>query len=152
MARKTKKEIVNAVSKIEDLIKTRQILAYSERDLSELTGLTEKTVRKHLKTLKMEIGSRSIEMISQSFVDDLHEMMHDIRHFWRKAKDEKEEKQIMYYTEKMFKAWERFAALLETFGLKPKAIENVNIQADITQRSFNIQIIDDRSKVIDVEE
>lgn len=140
MARKTKGEIELAVSTLEELFKSRQILSYSEADLAKLVGMTEKTVRKHLNELKGEVGSRTIENITQTFIDDLDMMMTDIRYYWKEAKKEHDEKQIMYYTDKLFKAWERFADLLERFGIKEKVADKVNLTGEVKTVSINISM------------
>lgn len=91
MAGKTKGEIQKAVDTLEDLFKSRRILDYSERDLAELVGMSEKTIRGHLNSIKSKVGSRTIDNITQTFIDDLDMMMTDLRYYWKQAKLEENE-------------------------------------------------------------
>lgn len=152
MARKTKGEVGKAVSQLEELFKTRKILDYSERDLAELVGLTEKTVRSHLNSIKSKVGSRTIDSITQTFIDDLDIMMTDLRYYWKQAKEQEDEKRILFYTNRMFKAWDQFADLLERFGIKQKVADKMDLTAEVTSKSISIQIIDDRSQIKQIEQ
>jgi len=46
--------------------------------------------------------------------------------------------------ELLLRAMDKFTDFLESFGIKQKVAENINLSADITQKSLSIQIIDDR--------
>lgn len=150
MAGKTKGEIEIVVSKLQDLVKSRAILDYSEEDLSVLLGMTEKTIRGHLKSIRAKVGSRTIDSITQTFIDDLDVMMTDLRHYWKLARKAEDEKQILFYTNRMFKAWEQFADLLERFGIKPKAVERLDLTGKVETVSISINM--DLSDVQGVQE
>jgi len=141
MARLNKELIEKEVDRLKEMVQTGEIMRYSERDLEKQFKLTRKTLRKHLTNIKQEIGSRDIKIISLRLINILDEIMSDIEKYWRLAKENEDEKAMMYYSKQMFYAIEKFTDFLERFGIKPKAQENINLQADITQRSIQINYI-----------
>lgn len=144
MANKSTKVIQQEVDKLKEMVKTGEILKYSERDLEEHIDLTRKTLRKHLNIIKQEIGSRDIKVITLRLIDILEEIMGDIEKYWRKARREGDEQKMMYYGEKMFKALEKFTDFLERFGIKPKIADKVEIQST----NINIDILAESEKIL----
>lgn len=141
MARLSKEIIAQEVDRLRNMVQTGEIIRYSERDLEKQFKFTRNTLRKHLRIIKAEIGTRDIKVISLRLIDILDEIMQDIEKFWRLAKDNEDEKKMMYYSKQMFLAIEKFTDFLERFGIKPKAQENINVQADITQRSLVVEVV-----------
>lgn len=147
MARKTEGEIVLLTEELRSLVKSGEILRYSEQDLEKKLKWTRKSIRKHLKEIKQEIGTRDIKVISLNLMNILEEIMQDLEKYWRKAKEEEDERKIMYYMKQMFFAIEKFTDFLERFGIKQKVADKIDLQADITHKQFTIQIIDDRRQI-----
>ena len=138
MARKTKEEMSIAIDELGKLVKSGEILYYTESDLSQKLNLTEKTIRKHLNHIKTEVGNQSIKAITMKFMEHMNEIMKDIEYYWLQAKKEKDEKKIMYYSKKVTDAWYSFADLLEKFGIKPKATENINLKQETVSLNINL--------------
>ena len=141
MARLSNEVIAEEVDKLRLLVKSGEILKYSERDLEKQVKFTRNTLRKHLREIKEEIGTRDIQVISIRLMNILDTMMLDIEKFWEKAREEGDEAKVIYYTKQMFFAIEKFTDFLERFGIKDKVAEKMDIQADITQRSLNIEVV-----------
>ena len=146
MARKPKGEIQKAINELQELVKSRQILDYSEEDLSKRLGLTEKTIRKHLKLIRVETGSRTIDAITQTFLNDFDSIMNEIKKQFNIARKENNGARIMYYTNQLSKAWVTFADLLERFGIKPKIADKIELQGVIVHA--NIDISEESQKIM----
>jgi len=131
MARKTKQERIICINELRSLVESGEILNYTERDLEKKLKWTRKSLRKHLVDIKSEIGNRSIKVITLNFVEIMDTMMDDVKLLWLKAREQGDEKKIIFYTNQMFKSWERFADLLERFGIKEKVPEKHEIKAGI---------------------
>jgi len=99
-----------------------------------------------LSNIKAEIGTRDIKVISLRLITILDEIMQDIEKYWRLARENEDEKKMIYYSKQMFIAIEKFTDFLERFGIKQKVADKVEL--DVTERSVQIQIIDDRSKAL----
>jgi hypothetical protein len=89
-----------------------------------------------LKDIKQEIGGRNIKIITIDFVETMEIMMSDIKRLWMEARESGDSREILFYTKQMFDAWDKFAGLLERFGLKPKVADKI----DITSVNLNIDI------------
>jgi len=146
MARLSKEIITQEVDRLKEMVKNGDIMRYSERDLEKQFKFTRKTLRKHLSEIKQTIGTRDIKVLSLRLINILDEIMQDIEYYWRLAKEQQDEKKIMYYTKQMFFAIEKFTDFLERFGIKEKVAEK--FEADIRTQSISVQIIDDRAKTI----
>jgi len=144
MARKTKREIDLIVDELRSLVQSGEILRYTEKDLEKRLSWTRKSIRKHLRDIKSEYGNRSLQVITIDFIETMDIMMTDIKDAWLAARKSGEEYLIEKHTNRMFKAWYQFAELLERFGIKPKAVENIDINAKIetVQLSINMDITD----------
>lgn len=138
MARLSKEIIAQEVDRLREMVKTGDILRYSERDLEKQFKLTRKTLRKHLTNIKEEIGTRDIKVITLRLINILDEIMGDMEKYWRIAREQEDEKKMMYYSKQMFFAIEKFTDFLERFGIKEKAAENLNVQADINHKQIVI--------------
>jgi hypothetical protein len=148
MARLSKQVIDEEVGKLRSMVETGEILKYSTRDLAKKLKFSKNTISKHLNEIKEEIGTRDIKVISLRLMNILDNMMEDLEKFWMKAREDGDEQKCMYYMKQMFHAIEKFTDFLERFNIKPKAIDNIAIQAELTQKHVHVQIIDDRSQVI----
>jgi len=146
MARISTKQITNVVDSLKEMVQTGEILRFTEKDLEKKFSVTRKTLRKHLSNIKAEIGTRDIKVISLRLITILDEIMQDIEKYWRLARENEDEKKMIYYSKQMFIAIEKFTDFLERFGIKQKVADKVEL--DVTERSVQIQIIDDRSKAL----
>lgn len=141
MARKNKGEIENCIQQLEELVLSRRFLEMKESEIALYVGMTEKTVRKHLNDIKAKVGSRTIDMITKTFLDDFEEIMGEIKKGFQLAKEEENMKLIAYYTDRLSKAWITFADLLQKFGILQPVTQKVELDANITQRSLHIEVV-----------
>lgn len=138
MARLSTEIINQEVEKLRNMVESGEILKYSERDLEKKVKFTRNTLRRHLAEIKGEIGSRDIKMISLRLVNILDEMMSDIEKYWQRAREQEDEKKIMYYTKQMFFAIEKFTDFLERFGIKEKVADKVNVNQVVLNADVDI--------------
>jgi len=136
MARKTIEEIAELKQELSLLIENGDILKFNEQDLEKKYNWTRKSIRKHLREIKQEIGTRDIKVISLNLMNILETIMQDLEKYWQKARDEENEQKIMYYMKQMFIAIDKFTDFLERFGIKEKVSDKIDIKADITQKQF----------------
>lgn len=129
MARKGAGEIELLTEELRSLVKSGDILNYTELDLEKKLNTTRKTIRKHLKEIKQEVGHRDIKIISIRFIDIMETTVSDIEKLWKKAKRDKDDRQILYYTKQMWIALEKFTDFVERYGIKEKVADKHEINS-----------------------
>ena len=128
------------ISEIRNLFNNNEIMYFSERDLSKRLDITRTTLRKYLDEIKKDIDPKDIQMVSLRFKEYLEEAIDDIRDCWKDSKIKKDKSQMRKDIDMMFKCIEKFTDFLERFHIKPKAIDNINLSADITCRQINMNV------------
>lgn len=140
MARKSKGEVELAIRQLKGLVESGQIFKYNEADLAKKLGFTEKTVRGYMRDIKSELGSRSLESITIDFMEMMDQVLGEIKKAWSKALEEGTEHKILQLTDRLFKAWEKYALLLEKFGIKPTEIQRVDVRAEVTEKRIIVNM------------
>ena len=140
MARKTDEEILLLTNALKEMVKTREIFNYTEKDLEIKFNVTRKTVRKHMRIIKDELGNRDMKIITIRLVDFLEEVMNDIEKYWKKAKAEKNEQKTIYYGKQMYDAIDKFIDYLERLGIKQKVADKIEIKEEKVTLSINMDL------------
>ena len=140
MARKEQSEIVTMTNSLKEMVKSGEIFNYTEKDLEIKLNTTRKTVRKHLKIIKEELGNRDMQIITLRLVDVLDEIMKDIELYWKKAKTAKDEQKTIYYGKQMMFYIDKFIDYLERLGIKQKIADKVDLTADINHKQIIVNV------------
>lgn len=94
-------------------------------------------------------GLESIDIELRLIFDKLKVRLNKL---WERAIDEEDLKQELWIMKEIRETIKDFTSMLEAWGHKMKAVENINLQADVQHTFPQIEIIDNRDKVmIDVE-
>lgn len=142
-----KQPIIEELTKI---VESGNILGVSNQYLADKftkeyqINIKRQTIGSYLETIYKNIPEEDIKQTKVKIEVMFNKIFRIVQDMVASAKTQKDKKEAI---DLLLRAMDKFTAFLESFGIKPKAVENYNITGDITSRSIDIQIIDDRREI-----
>jgi len=134
---------------LETLFLNGSIKYHSIRDLSLKFDIAKDTVSKYLDEIRLKIDPKDIQVTQIKFKSLFEEAIKTCEYLVQTAMEERREKDARDSIRLLLLTIKEQTDFMERFFVKQKAVDNINLKADIKQTSVNIQIIDDRTQVID---
>lgn len=139
-------EILDELTK---MVENGQTLGVTQQQLATKFNVKRETVKRYLDKVYQSIPPEDIKSIQVKLETMFNKLFREAQKMIQTAANQRERKEAM---DLLLRCMDKFTDFLERFGIKAKAEENINLKADITQRSINIQIIDDRTQLAKVME
>jgi len=139
------------------LFNSGKIRHYSIRDLSSKFDIAKDTVSKYLDEIRIEIDPADIQVTQIKFKTIFEQAINDCELLVMRAKQDVEsgminrERDVRESIKLLLETIKQQTDFMERFFIKDKVVEKIDLKADITQRSVNIQIIDDRRDIAKLE-
>jgi len=93
------------------------------------------TINNYLKEIYKSIPDEDIQNTKIKISTMFEKIFREAQNLLAKAQTPKDKQMAI---DLLMRCMDKFQDFLERFGIKPKATENINIQADITQKQFVI--------------
>ena len=145
---KIKDPIIEELTKI---VQNGNILGVNQQQLADKfssqyqINIRRQTIADYLEKVYSSLPPEKIEHTQVKLEVMFNKVFRIVQEMISTAKTNKEKKEAV---DLLLRAMDKFTEFLESFGIKQKVADRLDFTADITQKQFSIQIIDDRSKVI----
>ncbi len=144
---KAKKD--NILKELTKIVETGQILGITHQELAERYSTRRQTISGYLDKVYASIPAEEIDSTRVKLQVMFDKLFREAQKMLVSADGNREKKEAM---DLLLRMMDKFTDFLERFGIKQTAQQNINLQGEITTRSLEIQIIDDRRDVRQVEE
>lgn len=136
-----KKEIFDELT---ELVESGQIMGVTQKQLSIKFGVKRETIARHLKKVYAVIPDEDIQHTKVKIKVMFDRLFREAQKMLITAQDNREKAEAMKLLLVMM---DKFTDFLERFGIKEKVADKIDIEADITSKQLQIQIIDDRRQI-----
>lgn len=133
---KSKKKDI--IEELKDIVESGEILGITETELSRKFDTTRVTIRKYLNEIYESVPEEDIRNIRVKLEVMFKKLFREAQKLMLNAESAKEKKEAMEF---LLKCIKEFTDFLERFGLKAKAIENINVQGEFNHtHSINVVV------------
>ena len=145
MANIQKSKKASIIEELTKIVESGQILGVTHQQLAVRFNTRRQTISTYLEKVYASIPPEDINSTRVKIQVMFDKLFREAQKMVQTANTNKERKDAM---DLLLRMMDKFQDFLERFGIKPIADQNINVQADITQKSLSVQIIDDRRQVI----
>lgn len=135
VTKQRKEEIIESLT---ELIENGNILGITNKQLSIQYKVKRETISKYLKEIYSRIPEENIKEIEIKLKVMFDKIFRYAQRLMNQASTPVEQERALRL---LLQCMKEYTDFLERFGYKPVATQNIDLNANITQRSLNIQII-----------
>lgn len=138
MANIQKYKKADIIKELEKIVTEGAILGVTNEQLAQKFKVRRQTIADYLKSIYSKVPPEDIKETEVKLKVMFDKVFRYAQRIMNNAKTSAEQERALRLIMQCMKEYTDF---LERFGWKPIATQNVNVQADITQRSLNVEVI-----------